>query len=75
MSIRNPEITQMLIEKEELPSELQKYLLAYQEPDRKALVLYYGQKYGFTHQEEQTAYNKYRREEFWQKVKNFFRFG
>lgn len=75
LSIRNPEITQMLIEKEELPSELQKSLLAYQEPDRKALVLYYGQKYGFKYQEGQEAYNKYRREEFWQKVKNFFRFG
>ena len=75
LSIRNPEITQMLIEKEELPFELQKSLLAYQEPDRKALVLYYGQKYGFKYQEGQEAYNKYRWEEFWQKVKNFFRFG
>ncbi|MDY4840892.1 MAG: hypothetical protein SO314_00810 [Alphaproteobacteria bacterium] len=62
----------MLIEKEELPSELQKSLLAYQEPDRKALVLYYGQKYGFTHPEVQKAYRKYQRKEIWQKVKNFF---
>lgn len=75
LSIRNPEITQMLIEKEELPSELQKSLLAYQEPDRKALVLYYGQKYGFTHPEGQKAYRKYRRKEIWQKVKNFFGLG
>lgn len=75
LSIRNPEITRMLIEKEALPPDMQSSLLAYQEPDRKELVLYYGKKYGFTFQEEQKAYNKYRREESWQKVKKFFRFG
>lgn len=76
LDMKDAEIAQMLIEKQSIPSFSEYRLIEnYSEQEAKKLILYYGKHYTLHFPDVKKAYNKYRREEFWQKVKKFFRFG